>query len=372
MDLPTIAESAPPADPVSRARYRLLEKLGEGGQGTVFKAFDSQLQRFVAVKIINQDGLDNADDLRREALTLANLKHPHVVALHDVVQDDRGTQIVMELLEGEDLHSWLGSEDLTLEDFRQLTEQTLEAMVAAHEMNILHRDLKPENLRIFRLAGGRLTVKVMDFGLARISEIARKQTANAAGEIRGSVRYIAPEQLERKPLDARTDLYSMGCIFYKVLCGRTAFGDAKMSDVINAHLTHKVMPLRERCSDLDPGLAQWVEWLMSRQPEDRPATAREALEALRGVLEHIEAGFHINRAIRSGTIPSPTSAIGPGAGAATGALMHSLGWETKAQVPTAPVGLPDSIPERWKWMIGTAVAMLAVLIGLVLMLLSKV
>jgi eukaryotic-like serine/threonine-protein kinase len=366
MEDTSLATTGLTAAPLPRSRYRRLEKLGEGGQGTVYKAFDSKLQRFVAVKVINQDGLENADDLRREALTLANLKHPHVVALHDVAQDAEGTQIIMELLEGEDLHSWLGSEDVTLEDFRQLTEQSLEAMIAAHELNILHRDLKPENLRIFRLSGGRLTVKVMDFGLARISEIARKQTANAAGEIRGSVRYIAPEQLERKPLDARTDLYSLGCIFYKVLSGRTAFGDAKMSDVISAHLQHRYVPLKQRCPELDSRLTDWVEWLMKREPEDRPSTASVALEKLRDVLEHIEAGFHINRAIRSGAIPSPTSSITAHVmGQETASLLHNLSWQT------TPEGKKMELPVLWKMLILITLILVVVLICLVSSLLLR-
>jgi eukaryotic-like serine/threonine-protein kinase len=373
METMSIASLGRHLEPVSRSRYRRLEKLGEGGQGTVFKAFDSHLHRFVAIKEINQDGIENSDDLRREAMTLANLRHPHVVALHDVVQDDDGTQLVMELLEGEDLHSWLGSEELTLEDFRQLSEQTLEAMIAAHDQNIMHRDLKPENLRIIRLAGGRLSVKVMDFGLARISEMARKQTANAAGEIRGSVRYIAPEQLERKPLDARTDLYSLGCIFYKVLCGRTAFSDPKMTDVISAHLQGRYTPLKTRSPDLDPGLCEWVAWLMKRQPEERPASAREALESLRSTLEHIEAGFHINRAIRSGAIPNPTSSI-------TG---HLLGPEAAALLSAQPAPIHSSatgtvtlpiykqLHPTWKWAIGACAGLLVLAVMLLTVLLAR-
>jgi serine/threonine protein kinase len=353
-------------------RYQRHENLGEGGQGTVYKAFDCQLHRFVA---INQDGLESAADLRAEALTLANLRHPHIVAVHDVVQDQSGTQIVMELLEGEDLHSWLGSEELTLEDFGQLSEQTLEALIAAHEQNILHRDLKPENIRIIRLPGGRLSVKVMDFGLARISEIARKQTATEAGVIRGSVRYIAPEQLERKPLDARTDLYSLGCIFYKVLCGRSAFSADNMTDVISAHLQGSYLPLQVRSPELDPGLCQWVAWLLKRHPEERPAGALAALAALSSTLEHIEAGFHISRAIEAGAVQHPTGSLrGHHISAEAVAMIASYPSppvvQSTAAVP-APVPVPSQLSPTWKWAIGASLLLLLLVGTLLVLLLTR-
>ena len=234
----------PPPPPASD-RYKVLEALGEGGQGKVYKAFDLQLQRFVALKRLLKNKDSSQEQLRKEALTLAGLHHPNIVAIHDVATDDQGLFLVMELVEGEDLSRWLEGEALSMEDFHQLASQSLEAMMAAHEIKVLHRDIKPENLRVSRLPGGRLTVKMLDFGLARASQNARRQTADQ-GTVKGSIRYMAPEQLEHKPMDGRTDLYALGCVFYKVLTGRTAFNAETVAATIDAHLEHRVIPLQER------------------------------------------------------------------------------------------------------------------------------
>ncbi len=260
----------------------------------------------MAIKRLTKEKDGDHESLKNEALMLANLRHPNIVSVFDVAADENGLLLVMELIEGEDLSSWLEGEALSLDDFQQLGVQTLEALLAAHELKVLHRDMKPENIRVSRLPGGRLTVKVMDFGLARASSNARRQTTNLGGQIKGSIRYMAPEQIEHKPMDGRADLYALACVFYKVLSGRTPFNGDTIPEIIEAHLEQRVRPLQERCPDLHEDLCAWVMWTINRKPEDRPANAREALDSFNGVFERIKAGQHITRAIETGVVHGHT------------------------------------------------------------------
>jgi len=267
-------------------RYKIYEQLGAGGNGAVFRAYDTQLKRWVAIKRLISASEITADDstfeeLRREADTLASLRNANIVTIFDVSSDDEGLFIVMELLEGPDLADATQHGPLTLEDFKQLAEQTLEALLAAHQLRVLHRDLKPENIKVERLPGGRFQAKIIDFGLARSGLGARKQTEDQAGSVMGSIYYMAPEQLSREPTDVRTDIYSLGCVFYEALSSRKAFDGKSVSEVIDKHLDHDVVPLNTLCPHLPQWLTYWVMRLMARKPEDRPASAQQAIEEYR-------------------------------------------------------------------------------------------
>lgn len=267
-------------------RYKIYEQLGAGGNGAVFRAYDTQLKRWVAIKrLISASEISEGDaivvELRREADTLASLRNANIVTIFDVASDDEGLFIVMELLEGPDLGDATQHGPLSLEDFKQLAEQTLEALLAAHQLRILHRDLKPENIKVERLPGGRFQAKIIDFGLARAGLGARKQTEDQAGSVMGSIYYMAPEQLSREPTDVRTDIYSLGCVFYEALSSRKAFDGKSVSEVIDKHLDHDVVPLDVLCPHLPQWLTYWVMRLMARKPEDRPASAQQAIEEYR-------------------------------------------------------------------------------------------
>ena len=185
-------------------RYKIYEKLGMGGVGAVFRAYDSQLKRWVAVKRLltaNEADVDKniASELRREADALASLRNPNIVTIFDVASDDEGLFMVMELLQGEDLADVVARGPLPYDDFKELASQTLEGLLAAHQHHILHRDIKPENIKVERLPGGRMQSKIIDFGLARAGLRARKQTEDQEGTVMGSIYYMAPEQLTREP-----------------------------------------------------------------------------------------------------------------------------------------------------------------------------
>jgi len=269
-------------------RYKILEELGAGGAGSVCKAYDTQLNRYVALKRLltkeeeqKQDTQSSA--LKNEAASLATLQHPNIVTIYDLASDEDGLFIVMELLEGDTLSDWIQGSTLSVVDFFELATQTLEGVLSAHGQSILHRDLKPENMKVKRLPGGRLQIKIVDFGLARLSYGAKKQTEDHRGHILGSIFYMAPEQFLRRPLDGRTDLYSLGCVYYQVLTGRRPFQAASVAQVMDMHLKHQVTLLHDLRPDLPSQLCDWVMWLMNRDPAERPASAQQALESLRGL-----------------------------------------------------------------------------------------
>ena len=267
-------------------RYKVYEQLGAGGVGAVYRAYDNDLKRWVAIKrLIAAVELDTdnklAADLRREADALAAMRNPNVVTIFDVASDDIGLFMVMELLEGEDLADVVARGPLHYDDFKELASQTLEALLAAHQRHILHRDIKPENIKVERLPGGRMQSKIIDFGLARSGMRARKQTEDQSGTVMGSIFYMAPEQLTRKPVDEKTDLYSLGCVFYEALSGRKAFDGETVDKVIDAHINHDIIPLHVIAPHVPQWLGAWVLRLMANKPEDRPANAQQAIEEFR-------------------------------------------------------------------------------------------
>jgi|GEM_PF-546375 len=267
-------------------RYKIYEQLGAGGVGAVFRAYDNELKRWVAIKrlMIDTEAVGDkklAADLRREADALASLRNPNIVTIFDVASDAEGLFMVMELLEGEDLADIVARGPLHYDDFKELASQTLEGLLAAHQHHILHRDIKPENIKVERLPGGRMQSKIIDFGLARAGLRARKQTEDQEGTVMGSIFYMAPEQLTRAPVDERTDLYSLATVFYEALSGRKAFDGESMSIVIDKHINHDIIPLHVVAPHVPPWLGAWVQRLMALRPEDRPVNAQQAIEELR-------------------------------------------------------------------------------------------
>jgi serine/threonine protein kinase len=189
--------------------------------------------------------------------------------------------MVMELLQGEDLAHVVARGPLPYDDFKELASQTLEGLLSAHQHHILHRDIKPENIKVERLPGGRMQAKIIDFGLARAGLRARKQTEDQEGSVMGSIFYMAPEQLTRQPVDERTDLYSLGCVCYEALSGKKAFDGETMAQVIDKHINHDLIPLHIIAPHVPQWLGAWCMRLMAQKPEDRPASAQQAIEEFR-------------------------------------------------------------------------------------------
>jgi serine/threonine protein kinase len=266
-------------------RYQIVKKIGQGGIGAVYEAFDTQLKRKVALKrVLTPDQAspqavsEAAESLMQEATTMSTLNHPNIVSVYDVGRDDLGGFVVMELLAGETLDQTIAESVLTLEDFREVVNQTLEGLIAAQAADMLHRDLKPGNVMVIWRPSGKFQLKILDFGLAKVSQNPSKQTIDQGDAILGSIFFMAPEQFERAALTFASDLYAMGAIYYFTLTGKYPFNGPSAPAVMAAHLLHDVTSLEELRPDLPPEICQWVMWLINRNPEDRPQSAREALD----------------------------------------------------------------------------------------------
>ncbi|MCB1203113.1 MAG: protein kinase [Verrucomicrobiae bacterium] len=266
-------------------RYEIREQIGKGGLGAVFKALDTQLQREVAIKRVlstsnatEEEVKDAAAKLIGEAQTLSSLNHPNIVTVFDVGQDEEGGFVVMELLKGETLDETVARGVLTQEDFSEVVYQTMEALIAAQANNVIHRDIKPTNIMVIWQASGKFQLKILDFGLAKFSKSPSVQTMDQEESVMGSIFFMAPEQFERGELDARTDLYQMGCVFYNALTGQYPFNGETAPQVMNAHLQHRVIPLEQVRPDLSPSICQWVMWMINRDIDHRPKDARDALK----------------------------------------------------------------------------------------------
>ena len=264
-------------------RYEIREKIGQGGMGSVFRAYDSRMNREVAIKRIQHEGdkeLQEAtsQQIIKEAGALALLQHPHIVTVYDVGTDEEGPYVVMELISGKTLDELVERAPLTWPDFRELAMQTQEALIAAQELNLVHRDLKPGNLMLTWLPSGRFQVKIVDFGLANLAESASLDHLEDAEAVYGSIFFMCPEQFERAKLDARSDMYSIGCVYYHALTGIYPFNGETGLQVMTAHLHHQVIPLQEVRPDIPHWACDWVMWHLNRLATDRPPNARESLK----------------------------------------------------------------------------------------------
>ncbi|MCB1232549.1 MAG: protein kinase [Verrucomicrobiae bacterium] len=266
-------------------RYEIREEIGKGGLGAVYKAFDTQLHREVAMKRVlttehasQEEVQAAADKLIAEAKTLSSLNHPNIVTVFDVGQDEKGGFVVMELLKGETLDETVSRGVLTQDDFIEIVYQTMEALIAAQASDVLHRDLKPTNVMVIWQPSGKFQTKILDFGLAKFSKSPSVQTMDQEDAVMGSIYFMAPEQFERSELDPRTDLYQIGCVYYHALTGQYPFRGETAPQVMNAHLQHRVTPLEKLRPDMSPSICQWVMWLINREMENRPADARDALD----------------------------------------------------------------------------------------------
>lgn len=315
-------------------RYEIRRKLGQGGVGAVYEGYDNQLRRRVAVKRLQTDENDEhsqatVDELLKECHSLSALNSPNIVSLFDFGQDSDGPFVVMELLEGETLEALIKRAPFTEADFLTIAEQSMEGILAAHEAHLLHRDLKPCNFMITWLPSGRMQLKVLDFGLAKFSIEPSKQTIAHGASLFGSIYFMAPEQFEQLPLDARTDLYSLGAVFYYSLTGSYPFDGDSVAQVMAAHLTGSCKDLKEYRPDLDPNLCNWVMSLMSRQPENRPDSCAQALDQFMGVLR----GTY--------TVPAPSDVLSVTAPVNVSSNPNVLASNTGA-VRLKAGGIPDS------------------------------
>ncbi|MEK2495311.1 protein kinase [Kitasatospora purpeofusca] len=256
-------------------RYELLERLGQGGFGVVWRAFDSRMRRPVAVKVINHHGEDQqkaALRFVREACAAGNLSHPHIVTVHDLGEGELGgrrvTYLVMELITGRTLTSVLRDGPPGPELSVRWGRQICSALAAAHDAGMVHRDIKPENIMVTE-AG---TVKVLDFGIAQLDIGAGGLTTT--GTVVGSPAYMAPERWTGGRVDGRADLYAFGCVLVELCTGARPFSGDSTPVLMYQHLNAPPPALDPAEFGLPAALAGLVTELLAKDPEHRPADAR--------------------------------------------------------------------------------------------------
>jgi hypothetical protein len=298
-------------------RYRLDSVLGRGGVATVWRGWDLRLERAVAVKVLDRTGLDGdpsaATRFDREARTLARLAHPNIVTVYDFGAQDGVAYLVMELIEGRSLAALLADGPLPVAQAAAIAAQVCDALGAAHRAGVIHRDVKPANILI-PSGGG---VKVCDFGIARLQYAAGQATLTAVDTAIGTSDYMAPEQAAGDPVDARTDLYALGCVLYAMLAGSPPFaGDGPIS-VVYQHLHRAPVPVRSLRGDVPPDLDNLVGQLLAKSPADRPADAAQVRTRLTGwaVQPHAARGDDPTVSLAAagpvGTIRAATALVTP-------------------------------------------------------------
>lgn len=305
---------APPqaADEIGRlGTYRVLRLLGQGGMGLVFLAEDPLLQRLVALKVMRPEAAEKPEArarFLREARATAAIKHDHIVPIYQVGQDHDVPFLAMRLLQGEPLDQWMqrnGSPPLALV-LRWGREIAL-GLAAAHERGLIHRDIKAGNIWLEAPAD---RVKILDFGLARWTEETSPLTDSSI--IMGTPAYMAPEQADGQPVDARCDLFSLGCILYELCTGQMPFQASTTLALLVALSQDTPRPLRELNPGVPASLADLITQLLAKKPADRPDSAKVVARALKAIEPELP------------TAPSP--AVAPLA------------------VPAAPLGVPFAVP----------------------------
>ena len=275
--------------------YRVVEQLGEGGMGVVYVGRHAALGHRVAVKVLRHELSHNAAMVQRffhEAQAATAVRNPGIVQVFDFgTTPDGQAYLVMELLEGQTLAARMEQRQLDHAACCRIGRQVAKALQAAHACGITHRDLKPENLYLVRddeVAGGE-RVKVLDFGIAKLASDAQSGAKTRTGAAMGTPLYMSPEQCRGSgTVDARTDIYALGCILFEMTCGRPPFVAEGAGEIVGAHLHVAPPHPRELAPGLPPQLASLIAKMLAKQPEARPQTMTavgQALDKILGLLD---------------------------------------------------------------------------------------
>ncbi len=278
---------------VLMGQFRILEPIGKGTAGTVYLAEQLHMDRMVAIKVLNPELSANpqvVERFRREAKAVARLSHPNVITVHLTGRTEDGfSYLVMEHVAGKDLDTLLQEEaPLPLTRALRIAIQIAEALGDAHAHGIAHRDLKPANIKISARRGNPDFVKVLDFGIAKILQEGTEGKLTKTGTVFGTPYYVSPEQASGAKVDHRTDLYSLGVIFYRMVTGRLPFESKSGLEVLIKHIREEPPPPRRFRPDLPAEVEAFILKALAKKPEERFQTAEEMALHLRALLDEAE------------------------------------------------------------------------------------
>jgi serine/threonine protein kinase len=284
------------------AQYQILEKLGAGGMGEIYKAQDTRLNRLVAIKVLPTERSTDPERRKRfllEAQAASALNHPSIITIHDVISESDAEFMVMELVTGKTLTDLIPKGGLRVPQALNYALQVADALTAAHNAGIVHRDLKPANIMISDSG----FAKILDFGLAKLMEPGsnsrEKELADTdatsmgltvEGAILGTVNYMSPEQAQGKKVDARSDIFSFAGVFYEMLTGRHAFEGESSVSTLSAILRDEVKPIREVAPDVPPQIDTLIHHCMRKNPDERCQTMHEVRDALAALKRESDSG----------------------------------------------------------------------------------
>ncbi len=336
-------------------RYHILKRIGEGGMGRVYLGEHVKMNRQCAIKVMSPalvNDAESASRFAREASSAARIIHPNVAAVFDYGESEGLVYLVMEYVDGEPLSRMLAREaPFALERAVDLARQIADGLGAAHELGIVHRDLKPDNILVTRSKSGREVAKVVDFGIAKAMQEGAGEALTRTGLVIGTPEFMSPEQLLGDPIDARSDLYALGCILHLMLTAAPAFDAPTREQMIKRRLSENPPHAQE----LDPGIPDSIDRvivkLLARTPDERYGSAAEVRDAL--------SGAHARRVSSDGTplprkeTPRSAQTIVFGAASqdeatAARAAARAAVLKTPRRAPTAP----DRKRRVWPWVLG--------------------
>jgi serine/threonine-protein kinase len=345
-----------PQDPfigrdILNGQFQILQKIGSGGMGAVYKALQPEMNRMVGVKILHPK-LANRKDLvsrfRREARAMSQLTHPNTVKVFLYGElDDGSLYIIMEFLEGKNLNQTVRTEGpFPMERALPVLIQACGALDEAHKAGIIHRDLKPENIFLVQSGGLKDFAKVLDFGLAKVGERQMRPGSvilTQEGMVFGTPEFMSPEQAQGRALTPGSDIYSLAVILYEVLTGKLPFDAKNAMDYIQLHVTGKPVPLNQRVAGktFPPLLEQVIHRALAKRPEDRFASAAVFASAMQHVLHGaVQLPPHL---IPTDMSQVPTAQFSQAdAAAARQAGQQALGAANIAHVANGPASAPRS------------------------------
>jgi eukaryotic-like serine/threonine-protein kinase len=324
------------------SHYRIVEQLGAGGMGVVYKAHDDRLDRAVALKLLPEKMAQQPQALerfRREARAASALNHPNICTIYDIGDQDGRAFIAMEFIDGETLRAHINSKPIPLEETLKLGIQIAEALDAAHAEGIIHRDIKPANIFVTK----RGQAKVLDFGLAKLAPKgigggdgdsagdSEMEPTSIVGIISGTPSYMSPEQVRGDDLDARTDVFSLGLLLYEMTTGRQAFGGGTGGMIIEAVLTRAPTPVRTINPDIPPRLEEIISRALHKDRDQRYQSAAAICEDLKQLKASLDTGQTVRMALAAAPRSGSRKWFAV-AGAAAGVLALTIaGWLLNAK-----------------------------------------